>query len=76
LLYAFLHEAGHAIIGLIYGGTIENFVFWNFNAHVSIVNADYSTFGLPLMNIAGLLLPFIVVVIAVSIYNKNNSSVI
>ena len=26
-VYAFLHEAGHAIVGIAYGGTIENFVF-------------------------------------------------
>lgn len=71
-VYAFLHEAGHALVGLAYGGTIENFVFWNFNAHVSITGANYSQIGEPLMNVAGPLLPFLIFVIAIVLYNPKN----
>ena len=55
--YAFLHEAGHALVGIAYGGTIENFVFWNFNARVVIAGANFSQIGEPLMNVAGILFP-------------------
>ena len=68
-VYAFLHEAGHALVGLAYGGTIESFVFWNFNAHVRIVGANYSQIGEPLMNVAGLLFPILLSVIAIVFYN-------
>ena len=70
-VYAFLHEAGHAIVGIAYGGTIENFVFWNFNAHVSIVDANYGEYGRALMNAAGVLFPRIIFVIAIWLYNSN-----
>ena len=68
-VYAFLHEAGHALVGIAYGGTIERFVFWNFNPHVVIVGANYSQIGKPLMNVAGILLPILISVIAISFYN-------
>ena len=68
-MYAFLHEAGHALVGIAYGGTIESFVFWNFNAHVHIVGANYSQIGKPLMNVAGILLPILLSVVAIGFYN-------
>ena len=70
-LYAFLHEAGHALVGLAYGGTIENFVFWNVNAHVGIINADLTSFGASLMNSAGMLLPVILGAIAIAFYKPH-----
>ena len=69
-VYAFLHEAGHALVGLANGGTIENFVFWNFNAHVRITGASYSQIGEPLMNVAGLLFPMLIFVIVIGFYNS------
>ena len=69
-VYAFLHEAGHALVGMAYGGTIKNFVFWNFNAHVVIAGANYSQFGEPLMNAAGILFPILIFVIAIGFYNS------
>ena len=68
-VYAFLHEAGHALVGIAYGGTIESFVFWNFNAHVRIVGANYSVFGGALMNAAGTLLPRVLFAISIAFYN-------
>lgn len=37
-LYTFLHEAGHALVGLAFGQTLTTFDvrFWNFNPHVSL----------------------------------------
>ena len=69
LAYAFLHEAGHALVGLAYGGTIKSFVFWNLNAHVRIVNVEYTVFGVSLMHIAGLLLPLIACALAAGFYS-------
>ena len=70
LLYAFLHEAGHALVGIAYGGTIESFVFWNFDAHVVIVNPEFTVFGESLMHIAGFLLPLVICVLAIGFYNE------
>lgn len=38
LLYTFLHEAGHAITGIVFGQRLLEFdaAFWNFNPHVSM----------------------------------------
>ena len=69
-VYAFLHEAGHALVGIAYGGTVENFVFWNFNAHVSIVDADYGEYGRALMLAAGLLFPRVLFIIAIGLYSS------
>ena len=71
VLYAFLHEAGHALVGLAYGGTINNFVFWNINAHVSISKAEFTVFGASLMNSAGMLLPTITGAIAIVFYKPH-----
>ena len=69
-VYAFLHEAGHAIVGIAYGGTIENFVFWNLNAHVSIVGANYGEHGRALMLAAGVLFPRVIFVIVIGLYSS------
>jgi len=73
LLYAFLHEAGHTLVILAYGGTIYDFVFWNFNAHVSSDNAVFTVFGEVLCNIAGMLLPTIIGAIALCFYKTRIS---
>ncbi|MDR2600239.1 MAG: hypothetical protein LBC73_08190, partial [Oscillospiraceae bacterium] len=75
-LYAFLHEAGHALVGLAYGGSIVNFVFWNFNAHVVINGAEYTAFGLALFHVAGLLLPILVYILALCFYNPKRKPVL
>ena len=71
LLYTFLHEAGHAIVIMAYGGTVENFVFGNFNAHVSSNGGLFTAFGTALNHIAGMLLPTIVGAIIIGFYNPN-----
>lgn len=37
-LYTFLHEAGHALVGLLFGQTLTafNLNFWDFSAHVGL----------------------------------------
>jgi len=73
-IYTFLHEAGHAIVGIAYGGVVESFVFWNFNAHVHIANANFTHFGLLLHIAGGVLLPVAVGIVAVCFYNRKRNS--
>lgn len=67
LLYTLLHEGGHALVILAYGGTIDNFVL-GLNAHVSAHGANFTTFGAALNHIAGMLFPTIIGAIAICFY--------
>ena len=70
-LYLFFHECGHALIILLYGGTITEFVVLPFaGGHASANYAEFSTFGKALFEIAGYLSATIIVVIIVSLYNR------
>ena len=48
-LYTFLHEGGHALVGIIYGGKIDRFVL-GFDAHVTIHGAKFTQLGESLFN--------------------------
>lgn len=72
--YTFLHECGHALIGIICGGKIDRFVL-GFNAHISMSGASYTMFTEALMLLMGVSLPIIFLVIALIFYKpkiKNN----
>jgi hypothetical protein len=66
-LYTLLHEGGHALVGILYGGKVNRFVL-GLNAHVSISDAVYSQVGKALQNVAGLLLPLLFLIIALVVY--------
>lgn len=68
LLYTILHEGGHALVILAYGGRIDSFWVLGPNAHVSAHGGVYSPFGEGLKHIAGLLLPCIISGIALLFY--------
>jgi hypothetical protein len=68
LLYTVLHEGGHALVILAYGGTIDRFWILGLNAHVSAHGAAYTAFGEALMKAAGVLLPSLVSAIALIFY--------
>lgn len=70
LLYTILHEGGHALVILAYGGTIDSFWVLGMNAHVSAHGEVYSTFGEALMHIAGVLFPTVISAIALIFYNQ------
>lgn len=74
-LYTFLHEGGHALIAIIYGGKIHNFVL-GFNAHVSHSGANFTPIGESLFNSAGVLLPAISLAIALKFYNRKVKNLI
>jgi hypothetical protein len=59
-MYTFLHEAGHALVGLLFGGQINAFSvnFFDLSAHVGI-SGDFTRFQRTIMNLAGVSLPFL-----------------
>jgi len=67
-IYAFFHEAGHALVGMAYGGTVERFVFWNFNAHVVVTDAEFTAFGRALFHAAGNLFPILLTTVVFAFY--------
>lgn len=71
-IYTFLHESGHALIAVICGGRIEEFIL-GLNAHVRITGASYTKFTSALMNVMGGLLPIIILLIALSLYKSEIS---
>jgi len=74
-LYTLLHEGGHALVEILYGGEIEKFVL-GFNAHVTYYGANFTQFGLALCNAAGVLFPAICLCIALIFYNRKIKNVL
>lgn len=60
-LYAFLHESGHAITGLLFGQSLTEFNvnFWNFSAHVGMVGGKLTQSQLAIQSAAGAILPLL-----------------
>jgi hypothetical protein len=59
-LYTFTHEGGHALVGLLFGGTISTFNvnFFNLSAHVGL-DGSFSPLQNALISAAGVLLPVV-----------------
>lgn len=72
-VYTFIHESGHALIGIISGGRIDEFVV-GFNAHVRIIGAHYNNITLPLEQAFGVLLPIILALFLALAYNEKIKS--
>ncbi len=72
--YTFLHEGGHALISMLYGGTIQEFVL-GFNAHVRTTGADFTPAARALFNSAGVLVPVLVLIVTLLLYNKSVANV-
>ncbi len=76
LLYTFLHEGGHAIVGVLGGAKITQFSvnFFNLSAHVSFDGYDkISGIPLALIHIAGWYIPFAVWFIIMLLTKKTNN---
>jgi hypothetical protein len=69
-LYTFLHEGGHAIIAILYGGKIDNFIL-GLNAHVQHSGANFTHFGEALLYVNGVVLPVIFIIIALFFYKHS-----
>lgn len=61
LLYTFLHEGGHALFGMLFGGKLTEFNinFIDFSAHVSM-DSDFSPLQQAVVSAAGISLPILV----------------
>jgi len=66
--YTFLHEAGHALVGLAFGQTLTEFNlnFWDLSAHVSM-QGDLTAAQRALQSVAGVGLPLVVWALFVSL---------
>jgi hypothetical protein len=62
LLYTFLHEGGHAIIGLLFGQSLTEFNvnFWDFSAHVGMMGGQLTQSQLAVQAMAGASLPLLI----------------
>jgi len=68
-LYIFFHEAGHALIALMYGNSIESFVVFGPWPHVSLAYPyQFTGFGWGLFFAGGVLFPLIAASIAFCFY--------
>lgn len=61
-LYVFLHEAGHAFTGMLFGQSLTEFNvnFWDFSAHVEMTGGDLTQSQLALQAVAGVSLPLLI----------------
>jgi hypothetical protein len=68
-VYAFLHESGHALLGILLGQSLTEFdvSFWKFSAHVGMVGGELSRSQLAVRAVAGASLPFLVWTIFISL---------
>ena len=68
-IYTFLHEAGHAIAGLLFGQSLTEFnvSFWDFSAHVGMTGGELTQTQLAIRAAAGTGLPLLIWVIFMSI---------
>lgn len=66
-LYTFLHESGHAIIGLIHGGKIIKFEVGMF-ACVEFINAKFTNIEYGIMKIFGIVFPVIIMYLSLILY--------
>ncbi len=67
-LYTFLHEAGHAILGMLFGQRVLEFdaAFWNFYPHVSMAG-EISVPQQALRSLAGTILPLLIWVVFINL---------
>ncbi len=61
-VYAFLHEAGHALAGAFWGQSLMDFniSFWDLSAHVRMVGGDLTQAQLAVQAVAGAVLPLLI----------------
>jgi hypothetical protein len=74
-IYTFLHEAGHAIVGLLFGRSLTEFNvnFWDFSAHVGMVGGELTQSQLALQSVAGASLPLFVWAVFMSLVPRKSS---
>ena len=75
LLYAFLHECGHAFSGLLFGQSLTEFdvSFWDFSAHVEMTGGALTPPQLAIQSVAGVSLPLLIWVLFICLVPKRAS---
>ena len=70
-LYTFFHEGGHALVGIVCGGTLTGFNvnFFNLSAHVDLTG-NFSAAQESIKSIAGALLPLVVWILFIGLAPK------
>ena len=74
-LYAFLHEAGHAFTGLLFGQTLTEFNvrFWDFSAHVEMTGGESTPSQLAIQSVAGVSLPLLIWLLFINLVPRRAS---
>jgi hypothetical protein len=77
-IYTFLHEAGHAIVGLLTGRSLTEFnvSFWNFSAHVGMAGGELTQSQLALQSAAGAGLPLLLWTIWISLVPRKGNLIL
>lgn len=75
VLYAFVHEAGHALVALANGATIEEFVFLGPGAHVTWSGGTWTDATIILGTVAGVGLPVLLVLLLLLVYRARVRSI-
>ena len=73
-LYIFFHESGHTLVALANGATITRFSI--VNAYMSYDGGQLTPAATALLNIAGMLLPVVLVLLLLPFYNKKATGVL
>ena len=76
--YTFLHEAGHAIAGWLFGQSLTEFdaSFWDLSAHVSLSGGALTQMQLAIQSAAGVLLPLVIWAIFISLVPHKGSFIL
>jgi hypothetical protein len=74
-IYTFLHEAGHALTGWLFGQSLTEFdaSFWDLSAHVGLAGGDLTQIQLAIQSASGLLLPLLIWAIFMSLLPRKGS---
>jgi hypothetical protein len=77
LTYTVLHEGGHALAGLVFGGRIGevDLNFFNLGAHVNI-DGSFTRFQEAVINVSGVGLPVLVWLVLILALSKNGTPMI
>jgi peptidase M50B-like protein len=77
-IYAFLHEAGHAIAGFLFGQSLTEFNvnFWDFSAHVAMVGGELTQFQRMVQSAAGAGMPLLLWAIFMSAVPRKSNTLL
>lgn len=77
-LYTFLHEAGHALAGWLFGQSLTEFdlSFWDLSAHVGLTGGELTPGQLAFRSVAATLLPLFTWAVFISLVPRKGSFIL